>query len=69
MQITGETESNYHQRVLSLNEAAAFLKVHPNTMRTLVQRGVIPGGKVGRCWRFLQADLVALLRCGYRSAE
>jgi excisionase family DNA binding protein len=51
--------------VLTLRGAAAFLKVHPNTIRTQVRRGLLPGAKVGRDWRFLEADLIAWMRLGY----
>jgi excisionase family DNA binding protein len=51
--------------VLTLRGAAAFLKVHPNTVRTQARRGLLPGAKVGRDWRFLEADLVTWLRLRY----
>ena len=50
--------------VLSLREAAAFLKVHPNTVRTYVTQGRLPGRKIGG-WRFLRTDLEAFLRGDY----
>ena len=55
-------------KMLSLREAAAFLGVHPNTVRAQVRQGIIPGSKVGRDWRFLHDDLVAWIRSGYREA-
>jgi excisionase family DNA binding protein len=50
---------------LSLAGAAALLKVHPNTVRARVREGRMPGAKVGRDWRFLEADLVAWMRLQY----
>ena len=44
--------------VLSLQETASFLELHPNTVRSLVREGRLPGTKVGRSWRFVEADLV-----------
>ena len=39
-------------RTRNLGEAAAFLHVHPEELRTLAKRGIIPGAKIGRCWGF-----------------
>jgi excisionase family DNA binding protein len=50
---------------VNLAEAAALLKVHPNTVRARVREGRMPGAKVGRDWRFLEADLVAWMRLQY----
>jgi hypothetical protein len=35
-------------RTLDLNEAAAFLHMHPEEVRTRTERGLIPGAKTGR---------------------
>jgi excisionase family DNA binding protein len=50
---------------LTLLEAAAFLKVHPEELRRRAKAGLIPGAKVGRAWVFLQDDLAAYLRSLY----
>ena len=34
-------------RLLTLKQAAARLGVHPNTLRTHVRRGIVPGAKIG----------------------
>ena len=54
--------------MLSLREAAVFLGVHPNTVRSQVTHGLLPGAKVGRDWRFLESDLVAWIRSRYPEA-
>lgn len=51
--------------VLTLRGAADLLKVHPNTVRTQARRRLIPATKVGRDWRFLEADLIAWIRSAY----
>lgn len=53
---------------LTLKGAATLLNLHPNTVRAQVTRGIIPGAKIGRHWRFLKADLVAWTRGGYSAA-
>jgi excisionase family DNA binding protein len=50
---------------LTLIEAAAFLKIHPEELRQRAKAGRIPGAKVGRAWVFLQDDLAAYLRSLY----
>lgn len=50
---------------LGLVEAAAFLRVHPNTLRDRAKTKRIPGAKVGREWVFIKEDLVAYLRQQY----
>lgn len=44
-------------RVFRAAEAAAYLKVHVETVRRLARRGQIPAFKVGRDWRFEAAAL------------
>src|SRR4051812_25838344 len=56
-------------RTLNLEEAAAFLKLHPEELRHRAKRGVLPGAKVGRRWVFVDEDLVAFLRSLYASAH
>ena len=52
-------------RTLDLQEAAEFLRVHPETLRQLARTGKVPGAKVGRAWVFLEDDLVQYLRSLY----
>lgn len=63
--LTGQLEEGAGSRFLTLRETAAFLNVHPNTVRSQVRRGKLPGAKIGRGWRFLEADLVASIRARY----
>jgi len=50
---------------LTLAEAAALLKMHPQTLRRLAKLGVIPAAKPGRRWCFLETDLARYLRALY----
>ena len=45
--------------LLTLAEAADYLRVHPRTMTRLLQERQVPGVKIGRQWRVRQADLEA----------
>jgi len=40
-------------KTLDLNEAAAFLHMHPEEVRSRAKQGRIPGAKIGRKWVFL----------------
>jgi excisionase family DNA binding protein len=48
--------------VLTADEAARYLRVSVKTLYRLAPAGKIPGQKVGRSWRFRQADLIAFLQ-------
>jgi len=43
--------------VLTLHEAADYLRVHPRTLRLKAVEGIVPGAKVGRVWRFHKQQL------------
>ena len=43
--------------VLTLKEVAAFLKIAERTAYMMVQRGDLPGFKVGGQWRFKRKDI------------
>jgi excisionase family DNA binding protein len=43
--------------VLTLEEAAAYLRLSPETVARQVSQGEIPGRQVGTEWRFLQSAL------------
>lgn len=42
---------------LTLVQAAAILNVSPATARDYARRGLVPARKIGKHWRFLEADL------------
>ncbi|HEV2227536.1 MAG TPA: helix-turn-helix domain-containing protein [Steroidobacteraceae bacterium] len=52
-------------KTLDLKEAAEFLRMHPEEVRSRAKRGRIPGAKTGRRWVFLEADLAAHIRSLY----
>ncbi len=45
------------EKVLTLDEVAAYLKVHPSTVYRLLKRRSIPAFKVGSDWRFNQESI------------
>ena len=53
--------------VLTLEQAAKLLHLHPVTLQRKARRGEVPAVKPGRCWVFLEIDLVEFLRAQYPS--
>ncbi len=53
-------------RTLDLQEAARFLRMHPESLRRRAVAGEIPCAKPGRSWVFLERDLAEWLRAQYR---
>jgi len=50
---------------LTLNQAADFLNIHPQTLRTRALTGELPGAKIGKAWVFIEEDLAAAIRSRY----
>jgi excisionase family DNA binding protein len=49
------------ERVLTINEVAQILRMHPTTIYRLVKRGELPGFKIGGAWRISKASLDSFL--------
>jgi excisionase family DNA binding protein len=45
------------EMVLTINEVAQILRMHPTTIYRLVKRGELPGFKIGGAWRINRASL------------
>lgn len=45
-------ENEIKNEVWEVSQAAAYLKVHPDTVRKYAKEGTIPGQKIGTDWRF-----------------
>lgn len=54
-----------NERTFDLIEAAQYLRMSPAVLRQKACRGLVRGGKPGKCWVFLESDLVAFLRSLY----
>ncbi len=50
--------------ILTLEEAAAYLRVPEDALRQLAGEGAVPARKIGEEWRFLKRALNGWLRCG-----
>jgi hypothetical protein len=56
-------------KTLDLQEAAHFLKMHPEEIRRRAKEGKIPGAKVGRAWVFIDIDLADYVRSLYAQSR
>lgn len=45
------------EEVLTVEEVAEYLRIHPYTLRRLARAGKLPGFKVGGQWRFKKYDM------------
>lgn len=43
--------------LIDAERAAEILKLHPKTVKRLVQEGQLPGFRIGRVWRFRESSL------------
>src|SRR5688572_21315303 len=59
-------DSGRDDETLTVEEAAAFLKVDPVTVQRELKAKRLPGAKVGRSWRILKSDLSDYLFGGGR---
>ncbi|MBI3895994.1 MAG: helix-turn-helix domain-containing protein [Acidobacteria bacterium] len=50
------------REILTLEEAAGYLRVHPQTVYRRLRAGTLPGAKVGDQWRLRKADLDEYLK-------
>jgi hypothetical protein len=49
----------------NLEQAAMFLKLHPEELRRRAKAGAVPAAKVGKCWVFMPEDLEVYVRSLY----
>jgi excisionase family DNA binding protein len=49
------------EEIMTPSEVAALLKIHLKTVYKLAEKGVIPGNRIGRSWRFSRNDVIDLV--------
>jgi excisionase family DNA binding protein len=55
--------------VLTVSDVAALLDLKPYTVKEYARRGILPGRKLGRTWRFLRPELEEAIRHLPRTAD
>jgi len=48
----------------TVHDVAEFLRLEPDTVRTMAREGKLPGVKVGRAWRFKKTTIIKYLELG-----
>ena len=56
-------------KTLDLLEAAKLLKLHPQTLLQRARAGEIPAAKPGKCWIFIEEDLIDWIRSQYNRPQ
>ncbi len=56
-------------KTLDLLEAAKLLKLHPQTLLQRARAGEIPAAKPGKCWVFIEEDLIDWIRSQYNRPQ
>lgn len=51
------TQRITREDVLTVADVAALLDLKPYTVKDYARRGILPGRKLGRTWRFLRPEL------------
>jgi excisionase family DNA binding protein len=49
------------EEIMTPSEVAALLKIHLKTVYKLAEKGIIPGNRIGRSWRFSRSDVLELV--------
>jgi excisionase family DNA binding protein len=49
------------EEILTTQEVADLLKLHPKTVNKLAKSGKVPAYRIGRQWRFRKSEVIKLL--------
>lgn len=55
--------------IMSVKQAAEYLRVTTTGLRALARDGKIPAAKIGRAWRFHRDDIDAFMRQQYQQVK
>jgi excisionase family DNA binding protein len=50
------------EEILTANQVAQLLQIHPRTVYKLVKQGALPGTKFGGGWRFSKSEILAMVQ-------
>lgn len=59
------TDWNEVPLLLTVDEAAAILRVHANTVTYLIRNGQLPASKIGRAWRITRESVMGMADCAF----
>jgi excisionase family DNA binding protein len=49
------------EEIITANQVADLLQIHPRTVYKLVKQGLLPGRKFGGGWRFSKSEILAMV--------
>lgn len=52
------------EQIFTVDETAAQLKCHRNTVLHWIEAGILPASKINRQWRITESDIRSLLHSG-----
>ncbi len=55
------TASDGFEPILTSEQAAAYLQIHPKTLQRMARQGRVPAYRIGDLWRFRASELEAWL--------
>jgi excisionase family DNA binding protein len=58
---TAVTEINETEPLWIIEDVAAYLRLQPETIRTMARKGDLPGMRIGRLWRFQKSIIINYL--------
>jgi excisionase family DNA binding protein len=61
--------ANAFEPLLSSEQAASLLQIHPKTLQRLARAGQVPACRVGDLWRFRASDLDEWVRSSVSSSR
>jgi excisionase family DNA binding protein len=50
------------EKILTVQQAAELLQCKPQTVRNYLKAGKLPGRRIGKEWRIVEADVLAFVR-------
>ena len=57
------------REILTPEQVASLLQIHPKTVYKLVRRGLLPGMKIGGVWRFSKSEILEMVASSGRRAK
>ncbi len=66
-----ENNNDFTERttLLTVEQAANALKIHPENLREYLRQGTIEGIKIGRAWRISQGAIIEFIERNTRKVE
>ena len=60
--VTPNEEEGVSQQLLTVTEVAERCRIHPSTVRAMIERGDLPGVRIGKLYRIPQEAVERLVR-------